>query len=350
MGQSRRNCPICSKAYGGAVLPALLVCCGGHLCVDCAEGHRESLLQADRKPQCAFCETIFQINTPWAINRPFIEEAGITCDLPSSAPSDRDTRDTQSGAKRRRLPGGLKTEECATDDEEDQDTDDGESDGEESRFSQVSEIDDDGDDEMEPIAKDSPSPEQIMISLPHSKLVTRKQLNYITGGERGGCKNPLQAGTPLSFVGGRAFAFKGGKLHHVCIKEFMNHPLPRSVEEEFSIYRCASSAGRKDIGEQLEDFETNPAVPIFWEPAEQPDSKTKISYVGHWKIVGVKKYLNNPFVYKNSPRCGIVGFRFVRYDESWNNIIGLCHDKTIDEIKRIDWRKEGQKLEEEVDY
>ncbi|EJK64369.1 hypothetical protein THAOC_14908 [Thalassiosira oceanica] len=77
MGQSRRNCPICSKAYGGAVLPALLVCCGGHLCVDCAEGHRESLLH-----RCAFCETIFQINTPWAINRPFIEEAGIT-DEPS---------------------------------------------------------------------------------------------------------------------------------------------------------------------------------------------------------------------------------------------------------------------------
>ena len=357
-----RACPICSKAYGGAVLPAVLVCCGGHLCVDCGEGHR----QADSKPKCAFCKTLWN-ETPWAINRPLIAEAGIKCDPPPPQRGSKnfpvgnyeEDRDTQSGPKRRRQsnnPGGPKIEECATDDEhpssdvvktEHHDTDYGsESDAEGSRFSLVSDIDDGHDAETEPIIKDPPSPEHVKSS----KRLPRKKFNCLTGGKRGGYKNPLQAGTPLSFNGGSAFALKKGTLHSVCIKENMNHPLPGSVEDELFIYRCAGGTGRNDIRKLSEDFKTNPAVPIFWEPEEQPDSKTEISYVGHWKIVGVKKIWGNSFVYKKRKRCGIVVFRFVRFDESWDRIIGLCHDKTIDEIKQIDWSKEGLELEEEVDY
>mmetsp|Transcript_15498 Transcript_15498/g.37158 ORF Transcript_15498/g.37158 Transcript_15498/m.37158 type:complete len:470 (-) Transcript_15498:29-1438(-) len=173
--------------------------------------------------------------------------------------------------------------------------------------------------------------------IPHTTLISREKLHCITGGMRGNYKNPLGVGTPIGFCGGPAFATSGGRVHHICIKENMNHPLPNSLGEEFALYRRAKPNGPlpRDIWLLMVLQSNHPPIPIFWEPVKQEGSG--VSYVGHWEVTSIDDYSNNPISYMGIDRCAIVKLQFVRFDQGWAQIIQLCHDKSNCEIKSINW-------------
>ena len=83
-----RTCQICDHEYGGTdVVPTLLTCCLNHVCFGCAEKDRNAkivLLTKNRKMiKCMFCNQLFHSSkeTPWKVNKPFIELSGIEVDL-----------------------------------------------------------------------------------------------------------------------------------------------------------------------------------------------------------------------------------------------------------------------------
>lgn len=172
--------------------------------------------------------------------------------------------------------------------------------------------------------------------IPQSSLITREQLHCLTGGVRGGYKNPLNVGTPMGFCGGRALATKNEQVQHICVKENINHPLPTSLDEEFLLYRTSKGCGLARDIQLLVNLQNNhPPIPIFWEPEDQ--AGTKVTYVGHWKVKIIHDCSDDPITYKNIKRCALVKFMFVHFNEDWARIIHLCHDKTPNEIKAMNW-------------
>lgn len=208
------------------------------------------------------------------------------------------------------------------------------SDDEESRFSYLS---DDGiGEEMGLEEKYAHTNNTANKPVLQSSLITREQLHCLTGGVRGGYKNPLQVGTPMGFCGGRALATKNKQVQHICVKENINHPLPTSMDEDFLLYRTSKGCGlARDIQLLVNLQNSHPPIPIFWEPEEQVG--TKVTYVGHWKVKSIDDYSNYPKTYKDIKRCALVKFTFVHFNQDWARMIHCCHDKTTNEIKAMNW-------------
>ena len=205
-----------------------------------------------------------------------------------------------------------------------------------SRFSYKSNPDE-GDDERSKKTNENAHTQTSHIQ--QSCGITRKKLHCLTGGICGGYKNPLNVGTPMGFCGGRAFATKDGRVHHICIKEEKNHPLPISADEEFLLYRIAKNRGtqERDI-RLLNDSPGHPPIPIFWEPTGQPKNTTKIvKYVGHWKIANIDDFSRNPVKYMGEKRCALIKFKFARFDQRWTHIMQLSRGKTEKEIASMNW-------------
>ncbi|CAB9500615.1 expressed unknown protein [Seminavis robusta] len=178
----------------------------------------------------------------------------------------------------------------------------------------------------------TPTNNSISTSLKRSAFITRTQLAALSGGKVDGkrySQNPLRVETPFQYCGGGAFGSKDEFLHHICIKEENNLPLPSSEDEDFIIYRFAKKDGQvqKDIRDLKLNISSQPPIPIFWEPT--PTNKTQkggspVQYVGHWKAKNVKV---EKFSYNNKLRCANIWFRFHRYDGRFDRIIQYAHDK-----------------------
>mmetsp|Transcript_24584 Transcript_24584/g.44143 ORF Transcript_24584/g.44143 Transcript_24584/m.44143 type:complete len:237 (+) Transcript_24584:2-712(+) len=142
----------------------------------------------------------------------------------------------------------------------------------------------------------------------------------------------------MGFCGGRAIATSRGKIHHICIKEQVNHSIPEFVHEEFLLCVRQSTTGRPMVRQVqlLIDLQLNhPPIPIFWEPEDQKGSK--VMYIGHWKVTNIDDISSNPILYMEEMRCAVVKLKFVRFDQRWARIINLCHDKSNEEIKTMNW-------------
>lgn len=177
-----------------------------------------------------------------------------------------------------------------------------------------------------------------------SSLITRKQLACLTGGkvDKHQMGNPLNVGTPITYCGGPAIAISNGKIHHICIKEAKNYPRPQSTREQFVMYRLAPKNNgenqQRDIELLLREQTTTPnvIVPIFWEPANQSGQK-KVTYLGHWKLQRIEDLRDRHFHYNGSRRCAKLHFDFNHFNERWEDIINLCCDKTVEQIKATDF-------------
>ena len=183
-----------------------------------------------------------------------------------------------------------------------------------------------------------------MGGIPQSSLITRKQLHCLTGGIHGGYKNPLNVGTPMLDCGGRAIATKDGLIQHICIKEDMNHPLPQSMDEDFLIYRRTKGPGAlvKDIQLLVNIQHDHPSMPIFWERDNQTGTGgKKVMYVGHWKYDSHEDYSKKPIHYMGYLRCALVTLKFDHFNENWAQIIHICHEKTVEEVKAMKWNDEA---------
>ena len=157
--------------------------------------------------------------------------------------------------------------------------------------------------------------------------------------------NPLNLGTPFNYCGGRAFALSKGKIHHVCIKEECNHPLPENPQKEhLIIYRIGKDANGglpidiERLATNITHDEEDNAIPIFWEPTNQQHRSgvsggKGVAYVGHWKCKKVTPLKNH--VYLDIQRCARIEFEFDRHDERTSKIINRCCDKTCDEIDNM---------------
>ena len=82
-----RACQVCCNEYGGTVVPTMLICCLNQVCFGCAEKDRNAkiaLLTGNRKMiKCMLCNQEFHSSkeTPWKVNKPFIESNSIEVDL-----------------------------------------------------------------------------------------------------------------------------------------------------------------------------------------------------------------------------------------------------------------------------
>jgi hypothetical protein len=173
------------------------------------------------------------------------------------------------------------------------------------------------------------------MQLKTSALITRKQLACLTGGNVDGVKhkNTLKVGTPITYCGGGALGVKQGTLHHMCLKEYQNHPLPESIADDFWVYKRGMKGGNVNCVHVLAQ-QTNP-IPIFWEPASQ-EGKSHVDgmkangvvYVGHWEIIEVENCIENTFRYKGSERIAKICMRYHFYSDRWSSVIDVCQDKT----------------------
>ena len=81
------GCSICNNNYGGQCIPTLLTCCGGDVCFTCAENWRSAqiaeLPRNRKKIKCMMCNQLFHCKneTPWIVNRPFINSHSIDVDM-----------------------------------------------------------------------------------------------------------------------------------------------------------------------------------------------------------------------------------------------------------------------------
>lgn len=184
------------------------------------------------------------------------------------------------------------------------------------------------------------------LPIQKTSLITRKQLACLTGGNIGGNRNPLKVGTPFNFCGGRSMAMSNGRIHHICIKEEKNHPLPKSINENFLMYRISKTPGQlpSDVKVLIKMGRRHPPIPIFWEPTNQKKQSaviegnaTAVAYVGHWKFSDIKHYAENPVDYLGYLRCAEMSFEFDHFDKCWSRIIHLCHNKSINQIKTLDF-------------
>eukprot|EP00984_Skeletonema_dohrnii_P013961 scaffold5845_cov73-Skeletonema_dohrnii-CCMP3373.AAC.3 len=177
-------------------------------------------------------------------------------------------------------------------------------------------------------------------ALRKSSLIRRKQLACLTGGKvsKHQMGNPLNVGTPVTYCGGRAIATSNEFVHHICIKEAKNRPYPQNTREQFVMYRIAPKNGDKQQRDVQLLLRTpkHPPIPIFWEPANQIGKK-KVTYLGHWKIAEIEDMSDRQFRYNGTNRCAKLYFDFNHFDERWEKIIGLCHDKTIEQMKTMNF-------------
>ena len=136
------------------------------------------------------------------------------------------------------------------------------------------------------------------------------------------------------------------------MKEDMNDPPPSSNKEPFVVYRRAPS----QLGKQQRDVKllimahpNHPPIPIFWEPTDQSgsdelrelekvnkDEKT-VMYIGHWNIARVEDMKDRREMLLGCYRCAKIHFVFSYFDERWEKIIQRSHDKTIEQIKELDF-------------
>lgn len=135
-------------------------------------------------------------------------------------------------------------------------------------------------------------------------------------------------------------------MHHICIKEENNKPLPTSNRENLVIHKIARNGKIKElpIGVQYlwNRDSRQQAIPIFWEPKVQSSINsiikamggTGICYVGHWKVVYLHK---KQFKHKGKQRCAEIHFEFVRYDNRFHRIIAMACTKSCNDIRRLDF-------------
>ncbi|KAL3803805.1 hypothetical protein HJC23_003967 [Cyclotella cryptica] len=183
--------------------------------------------------------------------------------------------------------------------------------------------------------------------LQKSALITRKQLGCLTGGKIDTVqhKNILGVGTPINCYGGPAIGIKNGVVHHMCLKENRNHPIPNSSNEDFLVYKEPENRSVDHKLNVLKQIHHHPPIPIFWEPVSQDTRSTTIgnnakgvAYIGHWRVNRVEDLSNNPVTIKGKQRIALICLRFHYYSQIWSNIIDFCHDKTCHEIKIIDFQ------------
>ncbi|KAL7491209.1 hypothetical protein ACHAWT_000628, partial [Skeletonema menzelii] len=180
-------------------------------------------------------------------------------------------------------------------------------------------------------------------ALRKSCLISRKQLACLTGGKVNEHRNPLNVGTPISYTGGAAMAKKDDKIHHLCMKEEMNHPYPSTDEEQFIVYRKAPSESgkhQKDVELLIKAHPNHPPIPIFWEPTDQSGSTevakifgAPVMYIGHWKVAQIEDLKGREEMYLGHYRCAKIYLDFSYFDERWEEIIRRSHDQTIEQIK-----------------
>ena len=86
---------------------------------------------------------------------------------------------------------------------------------------------------------------------------------------------------------------------------------------------------------QQTEEDPNPPIPIFWEPTDQ--SGTAVMYLGHWNIVHIEDLRDRSVTYLDKTRCAKLYFDFDHFDEKWDKIIELCKDKSLQQIKELNF-------------
>lgn len=176
-----------------------------------------------------------------------------------------------------------------------------------------------------------------MAPLKQSALIWRKQLHSLSGGKGG--INPLKLKTPISHTGGAAIATKDGKAHHISIKAKQNIPLPSDTSKKLIIWRIGTSTtGDVKCLMERDDktgkyVHTN-AIPLFWEPDDQPENQTKVQYSGHWKLENVEEKRE---CIMGKVRCARITLVFDRYDENYHRIIAIASELSADAIATHDF-------------
>lgn len=208
----------------------------------------------------------------------------------------------------------------------------------------------------------SKSKEQQDIAAAHvapiftSALITCWQLACLMGGKDVGKlkhRNILKVGTPIAYCGGSALGMKNGIIHHMCLKEEYNYPMPESADLVFKeVYKMGMKGPKSERCLSILEKQRR-AIPIFWEPISQerrsPVAGTNsrgVVYAGHWKIIEVENHaqepiymppFGDPLTVDNKPRIAVIHLKFQHYNHRWSNIINHCQDKTPYEIKDVDF-------------
>lgn len=193
------------------------------------------------------------------------------------------------------------------------------------------------------------------MPLQQSSLITRKQLACISGGtvDKKKCPNFLKLGTPFTYCGGRSYALKGNRVHHICVKEEMNLPFPDSNKEELVIHKYTPKRYDAKLPKEIQAMKDTPhVVPIFLEPKDQStrngaDSGKGIAYVGHWKVTRVLKRRE---LYKDQLICARTYFQFDRFDEEFSKYIEHAHNKHISELVTVENFDHMETPEDSDDY
>lgn len=184
-------------------------------------------------------------------------------------------------------------------------------------------------------------------TLKKSALITRKQLGCLTGGKIDNVQheNILGVGTPIHCYGGSAIGIKKGVIHHMCLKEDRNHPIPKSSYEDFLVYKEPEKGSMDHRMNALKRACQHPPIPIFWEPVYQNGKSTAfdtiakgVAYIGHWRVTRVDDLRDNPVMIKGRQRIALICLKFHDYNQRWSDIIDLCHDKACSEIKKINFQ------------
>jgi hypothetical protein len=205
------------------------------------------------------------------------------------------------------------------------------------------------------------------MPLQQSVLISRRQLSALSGGKAEGCHfplNPLGLSTPVSHTGGAAFAAKDGLVSHIAVKENMNLPLPEEAGQELFILRAGSDI-KWDMEILRKKDPRQGAVPVFWEPDNQPDKATRVVYIGHWKVTGVEldhtKWkaaealnLNGKFrqelkakTFLGILRCAEVTLQPSRYDTDFARVIATAAPETCAKIGTLSF--DGERENDEGD-
>lgn len=106
-----------------------------------------------------------------------------------------------------------------------------------------------------------------------------------------------------------------GRIHHICIKEEKNYPLPKSINENFLMYIISKIPGQLPIYVKvlikMGQWHTNQKKSSLVIEA----NVTSAAYVGHWKLSDIKHYAENPVDYLGYLHCAKVSFEFDHFDK-----------------------------------